>query len=55
MVKWDIELSEFRIKFAPQTAIKMQCLADFIVESIKSFVREASAIKETVKRRKPRS
>lgn len=33
MVKWAIELSEFRIKFAPKTTIKGQTLTYFIVES----------------------
>lgn len=33
MIKWAMELSEFRIKFAPRTTIKEQALTDFIVES----------------------
>ena len=32
MVQWAIELSQFDIKYHPQTAIKAQALADFIAE-----------------------
>ena len=32
MVQWAIELSQFDIKYRPQTAIKAQALADFIAE-----------------------
>ena len=32
MVQWTIELSQFDIKYRPQTAIKAQALADFIAE-----------------------
>ena len=32
MMKWAIELSEFDIKYRPKTAIKVQVLADFIIE-----------------------
>ncbi|GFS34928.1 hypothetical protein Acr_00g0036800 [Actinidia rufa] len=33
LLKWSIELSEFRIEYRPRMAIKAQALADFIVES----------------------
>ena len=32
LMKWAIELSEFDIRYKPQTAIKVQVLADFVVE-----------------------
>ncbi|KAL0352150.1 UNVERIFIED_CONTAM: hypothetical protein Scaly_1603700 [Sesamum calycinum] len=32
MVKWAIELSEFSIEFHPRPAIKVQVLANFLVE-----------------------
>ena len=32
MVQWAIELSQFDIEYHPRTAIKVQALADFIVE-----------------------
>ena len=32
MVKWEIELGQFNIKYHPRTTIKVQALADFIVE-----------------------
>ncbi|XP_074377893.1 uncharacterized protein LOC141719413 [Apium graveolens] len=32
LVKWEIELGEFDIKYKPRTTIKAQALADFVVE-----------------------
>ncbi|XP_074355781.1 uncharacterized protein LOC141695434 [Apium graveolens] len=32
LMKWEIELGEFDIKYKPRTAIKAQALADFVVE-----------------------
>ena len=32
MVQWAIELNQFDIEYCPRTAIKVQALADFIVE-----------------------
>ena len=32
MVQWAIELSQFDVEYRPWTAIKVQALADFIVE-----------------------
>ena len=32
LMKWAIELSEFDIRYRPQTAIKGQVLADFVME-----------------------
>ena len=32
LIKWDIELSEFNIRYKPRTSIKWQILADFIME-----------------------
>ena len=32
LVKWEIKLSEFDIRYKPRTAIKGQVLADFIME-----------------------
>ena len=32
LIKWAIELGEFDIKYKPQTAIKAQALADFVVK-----------------------
>ena len=32
LMKWGLELSEFDIRYRPKTAIKMQVLADFIME-----------------------
>ena len=32
LIKWAIELGEFDIKYRPQTAIKAQAIADFVVE-----------------------
>ncbi|XP_074359789.1 uncharacterized protein LOC141699884 [Apium graveolens] len=32
LIKWEIELGEFDIKYNPRTAIKAQALADFVVE-----------------------
>ncbi|XP_072064513.1 uncharacterized protein [Arachis hypogaea] len=32
MVQWAIELSEFDLKYETQTAIKAQCLTDFVAE-----------------------
>ena len=32
LMKWDIELSEFDIKYKPKTVIKGQVLADFVME-----------------------
>lgn len=34
LVKWAIELREFRIQFAPKKAIKWQVLADFKVDNM---------------------
>ena len=46
MVKWAVELSEFRIHFSPRTAIKGQALADFIVESTLPDPPEAATAPE---------
>ena len=32
MVQWEIELSQFDIKYHPRTAIKAQALVDFIAK-----------------------
>ena len=32
MVQWEIELTQFDIKYHPRTAIKAQALVDFIAE-----------------------
>lgn len=32
LVAWTIELSQFHIEYMPGTAMKSQCLLDFIVE-----------------------
>jgi hypothetical protein len=32
IVKWSVELGEFKIEFCPQQAIKLQILADFVSE-----------------------
>jgi len=33
MMKWAVELSEFRITYEPRQAIKAQALADFVAET----------------------
>lgn len=33
LLRWEIELSEFDLKFRPRVTIKSQALADFIVEA----------------------
>lgn len=34
MVNWGVELSEFDIKYSPRLLIRVQALADFVVECI---------------------
>lgn len=41
MAKWAIELAEHDISFQPRTAIKVQALADFIVEGVSLSASEA--------------
>lgn len=46
MNKWEVELSAFRLNFAPSTIIKGQGLTDFIVESTCLVAQEASPLIE---------
>ena len=44
LIKWDIELSEFDIKYKPRTAVKGQILADFIMEFTPAESTEATQL-----------
>ena len=42
LMKWAIELSEFNIRYKPETAIKGQIFADFITEFTSAELVEAA-------------
>ena len=42
LMKWAIELSEFNIKYKPKTTIKVQILADFVMEFTSVELAEAT-------------
>ncbi|XP_074361084.1 uncharacterized protein LOC141701299 [Apium graveolens] len=44
LVNWEIELSQFNIKFVPRTTIKAHALAEFVMESTFPEVPEVPAI-----------
>ena len=44
LIKWAIELSEFEIRYKPQTTIKGQILADFIMEFTPAKSTEATQL-----------
>ena len=41
ITKWAVELSEYDITFQPQTALKSQMLADFIVDFTPNAILQA--------------
>ena len=44
LMKWDIELSEFDIRYKPKTVVKGQILADFIIEFTPAQSTEATQL-----------
>ena len=48
LLKWEIELGQFEIKFCPQKTIKGQALANFVVEFTYSNVAEVIGMASSV-------